>query len=59
MTEKVELLIREKGSEEVKGNTVTDIVRSTSVDILNPNEREILVSLLGRTYLTGHRVARL
>ena len=58
IAEKIELLIREEGSEEIERNPVTDEIRGASVDVLDPDEREILVTLLRRTDFSGHCVAR-
>ena len=57
MSEKIEFLIREKRSKEIKRNTVSDELRSTSVDEVNLDEREILVSLLWRTDFSGYCIA--
>ena len=57
VTEKIELLVREKGSKEIKRHAVTDIIRSATVDVLDPHEREIFVTFLWRTDLAGNRVA--
>ena len=59
MAEKVEFLIREEGSQKIERYPVADVVRRTPVDILNPDEREILVSLLRRPDFSGHGVTRL
>ena len=56
VTKKIELFLREQRGEEIKRHPVTDVVRSTSVDVLDPHEREVLVTLLRRTDLTGDGV---
>ena len=57
MSEKIEFLIREKRSKEIKRNTVSDELRSTSVDEVNLDEREILVTLFRRTDFSGYGIA--
>ena len=46
LAKKVELLVWEQRCEEVERNPVPDEFRSASVDVLDPYEREILVSCL-------------
>ena len=54
---KGKLLIREKRGQKVERHPVPDILRSTSVDSMYLDQREILVSLAGRTDLAYNGVA--
>ena len=56
VSEKIELLIREKRSQKIERNPVSDKLRCTSVDEIDLNEREILVAFLRRTDFTSYRV---
>ena len=57
MSEKIEFLIREKRSQEIERNPVTDEFRSTSVYEINLHEREVLVTFLRRTDFSCNGVA--
>ena len=57
VSEKVEFLVREEGSQEVERNTVADIVRSAPVYILDPYQGEVFVTFLRGTDLTGHSIS--
>ena len=59
VSEKVELLLREEWCKEVERNTVADELRSTSVDELDPYEREVFVSCLWRSDLTSYGISSL
>ena len=56
VTKQIEFLFREKRSKEVKRNPVSDEFRSTSVDELDPYEREVLVSSLRRSYFSSYSI---
>ena len=57
IAEQVELLFREKRSEEVERNSVSDELWSATVDELDANKREVFVTCLWRTYLTGYSIS--
>ena len=45
VTQEVEFLVREEGSEEIEGNPVADEFRGASVDVFDAHEGEVFVSL--------------
>ena len=59
VTKKIEFFFREKRSEEVKRNSVSDEFRGASVDIFDTDKRELLVSCLWRLDLSCNSVAGL
>ena len=59
VSEKIEFLLREKRSKEVERNPVSDELGTTSVDVVDLDEREILVSFSWRTDFSGYGIARL
>ena len=59
ITKKVEFLLWEKWSQEVKWNTVTNEFRSTSIDVLDTYEREVLVTDLWWFDFTSYSVTSL
>jgi hypothetical protein len=59
VTKEVELLVREKRSEKVKRNTVADVLRGASVDILDAHQREVFVAFSGGSDFTGYSISGL
>ena len=57
VAEKVEFLRREEGSEEIERNAVPDEFRRAAVDVLDLDQREILVAFARRTDFTGDGIA--
>ena len=57
MAKQIELFVREEGSQEIEGNAVAYEFRGASVDVLNRDEGEILVTFLWRTDFSGYGIS--